>query len=399
MTRRLKLKLLLAATATGFVLLALEAATRLLIRPDPDGNLQFGGTRLKPYRVPVQHALRTLKRYLATTNSVLIYDADLGWAPRPSQHFYNSAGIWSDGAEFATNRPADRLRIALFGASYTQGRKFEPNWGLILEAELRRAGAPAEVLNFSVPAYGMDQVYLRWKKLGPTWNPHVVVFGLHFGNCFDNANLFRPFQHPGTGIPFLKPRFTVEGGALKLINHPPPAPETLPALFRDFQSWPLLRYEYFYRPEDYRWTPLRRSRLGALVEAKIEAALKAHPDAEFMRMDGEAAKVTLLLVEQFKRDVEAADARFYAVHLPALHHLQTLQRNGRYDFAELLDAVKARIPVIEPDREMLKAAGQRPLHEFFTEEHYTEVFERVIGSSVADYLRERETPAPDAKRK
>ena len=42
---------------------------------------------------------------------------------------------------------------------------------------------------FGVGAYGMDQAYLRWKKHGAKFHPHIVIFGFVAGNVQDNVNM------------------------------------------------------------------------------------------------------------------------------------------------------------------------------------------------------------------
>ena len=83
---------------------------------------------------------------------------------------------------------------------------------------LVKHGFNVEVLNFGVPAFGMDQAYQRWERDGIAFAPHIVIFGLHAENAMRNENLIRALWRPNTGFPFTKPRYIFVGENLKLIN-------------------------------------------------------------------------------------------------------------------------------------------------------------------------------------
>ena len=46
---------------------------------------------------------------------------------------------------------------------------------IYLQHKLKDAGIRAEVLNFGVGAYGMDQAYLRWREQGKNFAPDIVI--------------------------------------------------------------------------------------------------------------------------------------------------------------------------------------------------------------------------------
>ena len=65
-----------------------------------------------------------------------------------------------------------------------------------------------ELLNYGVPAYGLDQAYLRYLKVGAQYHPNIVFIGYMTENFERDVNVFRPFY--GNGYPdwiFSKPRF------------------------------------------------------------------------------------------------------------------------------------------------------------------------------------------------
>ncbi|NWG76198.1 MAG: SGNH/GDSL hydrolase family protein, partial [Rubrivivax sp.] len=194
---------------------------------DPDGNFLVGKKRLRPYHLPIAGIEKKINIYLASTTSFIIYDPLLGWTHRPRSrstnnlYFLNADGIRAAAPECFISKepPPGTLRIALFGDSFTFGADvpFQETWGYYLQDEIEKSGVRAEVLNFGVGGYGMDQAYLRWKEVGCKFSPDIVIFGFHPENVKRNVNLIRSLYVPQTGIPFSKPRFVLEDGRLRLI--------------------------------------------------------------------------------------------------------------------------------------------------------------------------------------
>ena len=384
------------ASAIAFLLVCftvMEIAVRLISHRDEDGNRWFGGARLKPYHLPAKRISRLVGEYTAAQSRKLIYDADVGWAAQPARNGNNPQGFYSVSPDIDCAQPTDRLRVAIFGASYAAG-SFETGWWRHLEKALNDAGVRAEVLNFGCGGYAMDQAFLRWRKQGAAYHPHIVLFGFTRQNCENNLNLLRMVCEPDSGIPFMKPRFLLEGDQLRLINTPTPAPEELPGLAARFNEWPLARHEHYFKAEDFQDRPWRRSLLLALLEARIGAAHDRATAADFYQEDGEAARLAVKLIAQFKQEAEAAGSRFYILHLPAEPDLRTLQATGNYPFAGLFAAVNRIAPVIQPEPAMLNTARGHNLSRYFYDGHYTNEFNQVIGATVANAL----LASPDAKR-
>ena len=384
--RRTILQLLLASVSVLFCILALEVVVRALSTSDIDGQRRFRSTRLKPYRLPVKRVEQDLAAYRATDKTALIYDRELGWSQRPVVADHNAEGFITTGPAPARARPADRLRIALFGDSFTQGN-YRTGWWRVLEEQLNAAGVKCEVLNFGVGGYGMDQAYLRWQRDGAPWQPHVVIFGFFAEDCYRNVNLLRLLRDPDSGIPFMKPRFIVEGDGLRLVNSPTPEPQAVPAILREFDSWPLATREHFYRPADFQMNAWRWCRLAALVESKISLAREAAGAEEFFRMDGEAAQIALRIVRKMRGEVEAAGAKFYVAHLPGEIEITSLRQSGRMRHEQLYAAVKAENTVIPLEPALLAAAEGRDLSEFFGDGHYRADFNAVTARVIAEFLQ------------
>ncbi|MSU21504.1 MAG: SGNH/GDSL hydrolase family protein [Pedosphaera sp.] len=211
MKKSVCIKLAFVICSTLICLFMLEITLRILGRHDEDGNRWFRWTRLKPYHLPVKRVTRMVGEYEAAhSRAAIIYDAELGWSPQPRHDGNNTPSFMLVSINVDRGQPKDRLRIALVGGSYTAD-SFESGWWRALENTLNAAGVKAEVLNFGVGGYSMDQSFLRWRKDVAAYHPHIVIFGFCRVYCDLNLNLLRMLKEPETGIPFMKPRFFVEG--------------------------------------------------------------------------------------------------------------------------------------------------------------------------------------------
>lgn len=384
-TRR---KLLLGACFVLVSFLVLEMGVRVMGSRDADGNRWFGSLRLKPYHLPVKHTADLVREYAAAKSRIVIYDPDIGWAPQPGANGHNAYGFYSTAPKVDRMPAANRLRIALVGTSYTEGT-FANGWWRSLEKSLNDAGVPAEVLNFGCGGYATDQAFLRWRKEAAAYRPQVVILGFSHGDSDRNLNLFRWFAEPDTGIPFMKPRFLLVHDQLQLINTPTPTPEELPGLVAHFGDWPLACYDGYFTPADYHTLPWQHSALLDLFQAKLAAASEPESSNLSYQAKGEAARLTVKIISQFRSEVEAAGSSFYVVHLPAEPDLRAFQDTGTYPFADLLASIKGAATVFEPESALLTAAQGRNLSRYFYNSHYTGEFNRAAGEAVAKDLLAR----------
>jgi hypothetical protein len=155
-------------------------------------------------------------------------DPRLGWTNRPGdtsfayrmQHV--SAQRLREAREFPLEKPPGRTRVEIFGDSFAFGSEAEDDvtYAALLGRELRGA----EVMNFGVPGYGLDQMLLRFREEGIAFQPDVVVVGF--------VSLLRDRFGPITF--WYKPYFTVRGDDLVVHGIPVPtleqAAEGLPGL-------------------------------------------------------------------------------------------------------------------------------------------------------------------------
>lgn len=385
-----------------------EIVVRYMGTYDVYGDFYFHEIKLKPYRLPIEATQEKTDQYLLLTSTnastlTVIYDDLLGWSPKPNSRSedgffsYNSYGIRSAPTEYSISPSPNVLRIALFGDSYTHGDEvpFENTWGYYLENKLREAGIKAEVINFGVPGYGMDQAYLRWQKLGYKFSPDIVIFGLQMENTLRNTNIIRPLINNGTGYPFSKPRFILDEGKLRLLNNPAIPPQEIPQIMRDIEAWDLVRYEEFYTPEDFDDHIWFKSKLFALMEATLrerQYRWTQYFNKETWDLSKEPAQLTLNIIQNFKQSVEDQGGKFIIVRLPIRQDISTLLDGEDFQYKELLAEIDKDNDVIYPEYERLKYVfdlNLSSIDKLFTREaggHYSAFTNELVADVIAEFI-------------
>ncbi len=319
----------------------LEALIRLAGHTDADGQFSFLGYALEPYVLPLEKLRAPVQEYLDLEEwSTVIYDEMLGWTYRPhalrqdGDFTINGAGIRAR-REFSQLPPPDHLRIALFGDSFTAGDDVGDDdvWGARLELLLRDAGIRAEVLNFGVGAYGMDQAFLRWQHEGKAYAPDIVIFGLQPDNLKRNLNVFRQLMNIN-GPPFSKPRFTLAESELVLLNSPAMPPDQLTTAFENFAAQPLAVYEHYYGSRYAASNLWSASRLASLL---YETLKQEETSTSQFGFESEGGQLGQAIVDAFAADVRETGAAFVVLHLPLQAHLVWRLNGIEAPFQFLLD--------------------------------------------------------------
>ena len=154
---------------------------------------------------------QAIENFLSGRESPFQLDRDLGWTLRPGFRAPTVAlqvTIDAVGRRRAPDRPPpemDAVRLAAFGDSFTFGGDVADR-DAYPEA-LARLEPRIDVANYGVPAYGLDQAFLRYLKEREAARPQVVVIGYLSENICRNVNVFRPFYNPNTLFPLAKPRY------------------------------------------------------------------------------------------------------------------------------------------------------------------------------------------------
>ena len=347
--KRVAQNALIVCITVLLTLILLESVVRLAGETDADGQFTFMGYTLESYRLPVSELRANIENYLEQKDRAnVVYDEMLGWAHRPNmlgELTTNSKGLrafrYSRGLrvrrEYSAQPSPNTLRIALFGDSFTLGYGVadDETWGHQLEIALNQAGIRAEVMNFGVNGYGMDQAFLRWLHEGRQYSPDMVIFGFQPENLNRNVNIFRKLYYLKSGIPFSKPRFILTDQGLELLNQPALPPEELSAVFESFANHPLAPYEHYYQGRHVAGRWWTSSRLAAF----IYEALKQQN--EEMREDwgpgSDRGRLGKAIVDAFAADAMAHDAAFFVLHLPSQSDMQSYHNGYPPPYQLLLD--------------------------------------------------------------
>lgn len=345
MVKRILTNILLGCLGLVFSLLLLEVIVRLGGVTGADGQFSFRGYLLEPYVLPVQRLYDQIDTYIESEDSAtIIYDETTGWAYRPNSirqegNFTINAGGIRSQIDYDLPPQPDTLRIAAFGDSFVAGDDVNDDqvWTTRLEVELNQTGLRAEVLNFGVGAFGMDQAYLRWQKLGRAYDPDIVIFGFQPENLDRNVNVFRLLRYLRGGIPFSKPRFVLQDNKLVLYNVPALATSELKAAFASFSSNPLAKFEAFYNSREFVSNWWMASRLASFVHALAKA--QGGADATDYGQGSERGELGKAILDAFAESVHSSGAEFFVVHLPRREHLLNLHDGKVSSFSYLLNYI------------------------------------------------------------
>lgn len=353
---------------------------------------------MPPYRLPVTRHAATLAQL--GPDAVFGWDPELGWTLRPGA--LKDGVPWTDslGARGAGQRSwraaPGVLRVATFGDSFTFGDEVEAAqaWPAVLQELLAARGVQADVLNFGVSAYGLDQAWLRFEKDVRSLDPDVVILGFQPENLLRDLNVIRPVYFAETGVPYSKPRFVLEGEGLRIVNRPTVPPAELPAILADPAGSPLAEHERFLTPQ-YRENWWQKSRLLALI---AEALGGEEANVPGFALDPEMTEVGHRIVRGFARSAERSGAGFVVVHLPRRQEL-TEYEAGRLPWHEpFLRTLASEGKLVRPEELFLPVAET----DFQPRGHYGPRLHRKVAESLVEPVlasrRERAAP-PDPPRK
>ena len=158
------------------------------------------------------------------------HDPNLGWALMKNKNAelkiefgtfpmkFSASGFRGD-KNYSLSRTDGVKRMAVIGDSFPFG------WGVldheVFSSLLEKKYPNVEIPNFSVPGYGIDQIYLSYKYRARNYKPDVVLIGIYPEDFWRATRAFSDTGH-------CKPYFTLKmNGELALKNTPVPLPFTL----------------------------------------------------------------------------------------------------------------------------------------------------------------------------
>jgi hypothetical protein len=299
--------------------------------------LEHRGVRYQPIlgdRLSAENR-QAIENFLGGRESPFELDSVLGWTLRPG---FRSPKITvdADGRRRAPDRPPparDAVRLAAFGDSFTFGGDVADR-DAYPEA-LARLDPGIDVANYGVPAYGLDQAFLRYLKERRAARPQVVIIGYLSENICRNVSVFRPFYNPGTVFPLAKPRYLLDGRGLRLLPNPLPTPESYRRLLANpAESLAALgRHDAYYRTRPHA-RPWDRSATVRLV--KLAAAQQNPAERDGCYGADEAFAITTRLFSLFYETALRDGAQPVVLIFPNREEVTTWRSDRRKRYAPLL---------------------------------------------------------------
>ena len=306
-----------------------EMIVRVGVAPSSQG-LSFGHVRLAPQDwQATKEWNQNLLRQSPSNISYFVQDSLLGWTVGSSRQ--SKDGLYASSQEGIRspqvgNAYADIQhlpRIAIVGDSYTFGLEvpFESTWGNKLEKQLPFR---AQVLNFGVDGYGVDQAYLRYHRDVRRWHPDVVIFGFINHDLYRSMVVYPFISFPEWGFPFSKPRFEVENGQLTLLATSTENAEVFFSL-ESVTDLPYVEYDpgYDKRGWEYRW--FHQSYLVRLILGRFPRWPDPSPHASHEAI----AALNAEILERFVQEAIGEGSIPYVVYFPGRGDLSGEERKDK----------------------------------------------------------------------
>jgi hypothetical protein len=277
----------------------------------------------------------TIEDFVGGRESAFQLDSVLGWTLRPG---FRSPQVAVDtlGRRRALDRPpaeANAVRLATFGDSFTFGGDVGDR-DAFPEA-LARLDQGIDVANYGVPAYGLDQAFLRYLEERREAKAEIVIIGYLSENICRNVGVFRPFYNPNTVFPLAKPRYLLERGGLRLLRNPLPSPDSYRQLLENPAETlaDLGRHDSYYRTRA-QVGPWDRSATVRLV--KLAAAQLSPTSRDGCYGSEEAYSVTTRLFDLFYETVLQDGAQPVILVFPTRDEVARWRGQRRKHYAPLL---------------------------------------------------------------
>ena len=321
----------------------------------------------------------------------------LGWSVQPNGktalYQANGQGIRAS-RDFSEIPSPGRVRICTFGDSFIHGDEVynHETWQEIMT----RGQDNLEVLNFGVPAYGLDQAFLRYQEEGRRFHPDFVMIGITLDDMPRHVNTFRPFWTPHGGVPLSKPRFISRNGSLFLVPNFLKTREDYQRLLKNPQSvLPVLgEHDYYYKHAHCReagrsffCVRLADLTLRLILNAKLKSMDASL--ASFWGAESEFFPLTQAILKRFRQEVLAQGAVAVVVIFPSRHDfrvfqtehihiyqpLQTYLRDSKFAYLDLMSHFAEKVPAEEIDTLYLPQG------------HLSARGQRLAGEIILDYFR------------
>ncbi len=328
-SRRTEVKDFRLVLSMGVVALALcflggEVLIRALAEETPEGPI-LGNTVLLPRDWARVLAHRRAHWAQASRDyGVFTSDETLGWTvgrnrkgigPYGETYFSNEDGLRTRQNGVSVRDQSATLRIAILGDSYTFGEdvSFEDSWGHQLEVLI---GSGVQVLNFGVPAYGIDQAYLRYVREVREWHPDIVILSFISHDLVRSGMVYYWIGFPGAAVPGAKPRFSLVGEQLTVLNFPLPSPEQIhsTSIIGDL---PFIQFDSAYHPTDWEWHLYQYSYL-----LRFAISWQFDTGSASYELNKEDQKINEAILHSFVRTAKSAGSDPMVVFFPEYTELR-----------------------------------------------------------------------------
>lgn len=315
--------------------------------------------------------------------SYLVYDAQLGWVVADGRQSANGlyrsgrSGIRTRHVGETIERDRNKKLIALVGDSFTFGEEvpYDETWGARLE---RLLNDRFQVLNFGVPGYGIDQMYLRYMRDVRMWKPDIVIFGFISNDVVRSTMLYPFLMFPEWDLPYSKPRFVQAPTGLQLINTPTIRPEQIFSTAH-ITDLPSLAYDAGYRGFEWERDWMHHSDFVRFVQARFPrwSRLNEGPTEESM------VPLSRDILRQFMAQVKTEGSKALLLYLPSSAG-DFSPSGGQPTLGKaLLESVGA--PYIDPTPCLMDVASSDRFVRTGNG-HYSVHGNQAVASCVADYI-------------
>lgn len=391
------------AILLALLLVALELGSALLLRARP---FLLGGLALGPQERNARLSA-CIRRTLENRPDALgMLDAELGWRPRPNLKNgvddVDARGLRSL-REYADAPAPGVLRVAVFGDSFVYGSEVSTAeaWPTVLE----RSDPKLEILNYGVPGYGEDQIYLRFLGEGQNLRPRIVLLGVApptIDRMLAQFEIFRTFEAE-TRMVSSKPRFRLGGsGELELVPNPIRELSDLERFADDPSAVRELgRFDHWYEPLVWESAWFDRSHACRLLFSgwiqlrrryfDPDRPLEGRPGHAVFNESSEGFRILERIVREFDREAKERGQIPGVLVLPdgyaverrrrgEIDLLEPLRRSCRAAGLDLLDAADAFLA-------LPKETELGPL--FVNRFHYSPEGNRVVAEWIAGEIARR----------
>lgn len=335
---------------------------------------------------------RMLDRLITEVGRRGTIDSALGWTygrdfASETEHL-NSQGLRAR-REYAPHAPPGTPRIAVFGDSYVYGNEVSDaeTWPSQIEHGWR-----AEVLNYGVGGYGLDQAFLRYQHEGAALAPSTVVMGITPMMAARVVSRYRRFQDPREG-PWFKPRFLLDGDELRLVPTPVATradAERLigaPAAVTEFGAHDFWYVPAVFESPFYPWSATYRMLAYAgsrfwrrtFDRDRIRRGMSLNEHSE-------SFDIMLRIMHSFADAVRAAGARPIVLMVPVRSEIEMFEQLGRTSYEGLKRRIEQLgMSTIDPVA-ALAAASRDGSSLFAPGGHFAARGNAIIARAVAEPL-------------